>query len=76
VSFDGDRSWNRAQLEGKETEGSWRQWRYPWKASAKGPYTIAARATDSSGRVQPGATSWNHGGYLWNGIDQVHCEIA
>ncbi len=76
VSLDGGGSWNRAELEGKESEGAWQLWRYRWQASAKGAYAIAARATDSAGRVQPEVTSWNHGGYLWNGIDQVHCEIA
>ena len=76
VSLDGGRSWDRAELEGKESEGTWQLWRYRWRASTKGPYIVAARATDSSGRVQPQATPWNHGGYLWNGIDLVHCEIA
>ncbi len=76
VSLDDGRSWNRAELDGKQSDGAWQLWRYPWKASAKGSYTIAARATDSSGRVQPETTPWNHGGYLWNGFDRVHCEIA
>ena len=76
VSLDGGRSWKRAELEGKQSEGAWQLWRYRWKVSAKGTYAIAARATDSSGRVQLEVTRWNHGGYLWNGIDQVHCEIA
>ncbi len=76
VSLDDSRSWNRAELDGKQTDGAWQLWRYPWKVSAKGSYTIAARATDSSGRVQPETTPWNHGGYLWNGFDRVHCEIA
>ncbi|MGA7870286.1 MAG: hypothetical protein WCA22_05240, partial [Candidatus Binatus sp.] len=76
VSLDGGRSWARAELEGKESEGAWQLWRYRWKAATQGAYTIAARATDSSGRVQPETTPWNHGGYLWNGIDRVHCRIA
>lgn len=76
VSLDGGRSWARAELEGKQSEGAWQVWRYRWRAATKGSYVVAARATDSSGRVQPVATPWNHGGYLWNGIDLVHCEIA
>jgi DMSO/TMAO reductase YedYZ molybdopterin-dependent catalytic subunit len=74
VSTDGA-SWIKADLEPQKSAGAWQLWRYLWKPAAGGKYVITARATDSEGAVQPDATPWNKGGYLWNGIQRVTCEI-
>jgi sulfite oxidase len=77
VEFATDREpgWTRAILEGEGRQGSWRRWRIEWDASRPGSHTLRARATDSLGQTQPVATPWNRSGYLWNGIDEVKCEV-
>ena len=66
--------WRAAELHGPDHEGAWRMWRMPWDATP-GTHRISARATDSSGAVQPDATPWNKSGYLWNGIESVSFEV-
>ena len=53
VSTDNGTTWNSAVKN--PTLNSWTQWSYSWTATPlplNGPYTIAARATDSNGFVQ------------------------
>jgi DMSO/TMAO reductase YedYZ molybdopterin-dependent catalytic subunit len=68
-------AWSAADVKGDERQGSWRTWIARWEASRPGTYTLRARATDSQGQTQPEVTPWNRSGYLWNGIDQVTCEV-
>ncbi len=75
VSID-RQEWQPATLHGPERAGSWRQWRFTWDALARGRHLIRVRASDSNGQVQPETSPWNRSGYLWNGIDQVSCEIG
>ena len=75
VSTDNGMSWTKAELEPQKSAGAWQLWRYHWKPTTAGKYVIAARATDSGGATQPDVTAWNKGGYLWNGIQRVTCEI-
>jgi len=73
VSVD-DGEWRTAQLHGPDHEGAWRMWRIPLKVEP-GKHRVRARATDSSGAVQPDTTPWNKSGYLWNGIESVSFEV-
>ncbi|GAA2700886.1 molybdopterin-dependent oxidoreductase [Actinoplanes palleronii] len=66
VSVDGG-AWSEAELLPTASIDTWVQWRYSWKASA-GPHSLAVRATDKTGAVQPeqratpfpdGATGWH-----------------
>jgi DMSO/TMAO reductase YedYZ molybdopterin-dependent catalytic subunit len=50
ISIDGG-AWTAATLAGEDTIDTWRQWVYPWQATA-GPHRIAVRATDKTGYVQ------------------------
>ena len=75
VSVDNGATWTKADLETQKSAGAWQLWRYQWTPARAGKYVIAARATDSSGAVQPDVTAWNKGGYLWNGIQRVTCVI-
>jgi sulfite oxidase len=70
-----DDRWRPATLLGDAEPGTWRPWRLDWEPAGQGRVVIAARATDSMGQVQPEAPPWNKSGYLWNGYDQVDCEI-
>jgi|SRR5579864_3673251 len=75
LSTGGDSTWQNATLLGDARPYSWRLWRSTWNAQKPGRYLIRVRATDSNGQVQPETTTWNKSGYLWNGIDEVSCEI-
>jgi DMSO/TMAO reductase YedYZ molybdopterin-dependent catalytic subunit len=68
VSTDGQRTWSAAQLVPGEGPLAWRRWEFNWTASAGGPATLAARATDTAGNVQPTSVAWNKFGYLMNAI--------
>jgi DMSO/TMAO reductase YedYZ molybdopterin-dependent catalytic subunit len=49
VGIDG--SWHQAKLATQDTIDTWRQWYYPWQATA-GKHTIQVRATDKTGYTQ------------------------
>jgi DMSO/TMAO reductase YedYZ molybdopterin-dependent catalytic subunit len=74
VSMDGGTTWRAVTLDPSSGLGAWQRWRLPWTPKP-GRYRILARATDSKGRAQPDVTSWNPGGYLWNAVDAVTCEV-
>ncbi len=66
VSVDGG-AWMPAELLPTASIDTWTQWRFTWKASP-GPHSLAVRATDRTGAVQPsaratpfpdGATGWH-----------------
>jgi len=70
-----DGPWSRVLFPAEPRSGTWMPWVFPWEAKP-GRYTLRARATDSSGDVQPEVSPWNRSGYLWNGIDRVTCEVV
>jgi len=49
VSVDG--TWHQATLAAQDTIDTWRQWYYPWQATA-GSHTLQVRATDKTGYTQ------------------------
>jgi DMSO/TMAO reductase YedYZ molybdopterin-dependent catalytic subunit len=70
----GEGGWVPTLLEEPSQQYAWRL----WHASINllpGNYKLRARATDSSGEVQPVKSPWNKSGYLWNGIDEVDFEV-
>lgn len=75
VSFDSGATWKAAQLGREKHKYAWRLWNFTFDAPKPGSYTIMSRATDSQGRVQPAAPSWNPGGYLNNAVDQVKIHV-
>jgi sulfite oxidase len=74
IQTEQDGRWSAAKLLGEPKPGSWVTWSIPWEARP-GRHVLRARATDSSGEVQPETTPWNRSGYLWNAIDRVTCEV-
>lgn len=77
VSLDCGRSWEQAELwQDPAHPYSWSSWSYIWHANRKGTYTIMARATDSTGRIQPQRVEWNRLGYGYNGIPVVNIQIV
>ena len=79
VSTDGGASWSAAALDqragdGGEPDWAWRRWSYGWTATP-GRYVLSARATDSSGRVQPVDPPWNRGGFANNLVQRVEVAV-
>jgi sulfite oxidase len=68
VSTDGQHTWSPARLIHGQGPYAWTRWEMNWTPAAPGPATIAARATDSAGNVQPTTATWNKFGYLMNAI--------
>lgn len=75
ISTDNGASWKQARLGHQQSRYAWRFWSYQWNAKS-GEYAILSRATDSRGRRQPIAASWNPGGYLNNSVDRVNIHVA
>ncbi|MEX2262969.1 MAG: sulfite dehydrogenase [Bryobacteraceae bacterium] len=72
VTFDGGRSWQDAQLDEPRFRLAFTRFRLPWRWDGK-PATIASRATDETGYVQPTreeliAARGTNSGYHFNGI--------
>jgi hypothetical protein len=64
ISTDGGESWIPAELIGPQAPYSWTLWEYLWEVASPGRYTLLARATSSSGQVQPAQHDPLCGGYL------------
>lgn len=69
VSVDGGKTWKPATLGADHGAYSFREYSFNWTPSAAGNQTIAVRAHDAKGHVQPDTGVWNPGGYLWNKIE-------
>ncbi|MFK4540589.1 DMSO/TMAO reductase YedYZ molybdopterin-dependent catalytic subunit [Streptomyces tendae] len=68
VSTDGGTSWRAARLHDAPRRDGWVRWSTPWRPPSPGPYTLLARATDTTGRTQPDATVHNTQGYLFDAV--------
>jgi sulfite oxidase len=76
VSVDGGKSWEKATLVGPDLgRFAWRQFALA-KNLKPGSYTIASRATDAKGNVQPEDLEANAGGYSHNGWKAPAVAIA
>ncbi|MET8223971.1 sulfite oxidase [Streptomyces sp. NPDC005301] len=68
VSTDGGARWHPARLHDTPRRASWVRWSADWRPAAPGPYTLLARATDTTGRTQPDTTVPNTQGYLFDAV--------
>jgi len=76
ISTDSGSTWQDAKLLGEPVKNAWRLWDYEWQTPANaGRHTIFARATDSSGFVQPAERSGDRGTYMINHLLPVEVEI-
>jgi len=55
VSTDGGSTWQTAAVLTSYVPNVWRHWEFNWSPSAPGTYTLAARAINTAGAVQPEA---------------------
>jgi DMSO/TMAO reductase YedYZ molybdopterin-dependent catalytic subunit len=76
VSEDGAKTWREAQLGEDHGTYSFRTWEAKWTPKIPGNYTLAVRATDEKGNMQPDEGVWNPGGYLWNRIEKQEIVVG
>jgi len=78
ISIDGGKHWKEALLDdGRAGRYAFRAFRYTIDPTTKGKLTIMAKAINRLGKEQPFAKDvpWNHGGYKYNGIDEVTVNV-
>jgi DMSO/TMAO reductase YedYZ molybdopterin-dependent catalytic subunit len=79
VSVDGGKTWDEALLDdGSQGRYGYRAFRYSFKPTEFGKITLMSKAISKLGEEQPFAKDikWNHGGYKYNGIDEVTVEVV
>ncbi|WP_373071448.1 molybdopterin-dependent oxidoreductase [Sulfurimonas sp.] len=76
VSTDGGETWEDALIK-KAGRYAYQAFRFAFKPTKYGKVKIMAKAIDNLGNEQPLAKNvlWNHGGYKYNGIDEVTVEV-
>ena len=77
VSTDFGATWQPTKLSAPKNPYDWQRWTATVKLPSEGYYEIWARATDSSGIMQPHiAGNWNPQGYAGNAMHRVAIRIA
>ena len=76
ISDDAGKNWNEARLGEDHGPYSFRTWETQWTPKTPGRYSVAVRATDEKGDVQPDEPVWNPGGYLWNKIERQEILVG
>jgi sulfoxide reductase catalytic subunit YedY len=77
ISTDGGKTWDEALLKQENGRYAYTEFRYAFKPTKYGKLTFMAKAINRLGDEQPFAKDigWNHGGYKYNGIDEVAVEV-
>jgi len=78
ISTDGGKTWDEALLKQDNGRYAYTEFRYAFKPTKYGKLTFMAKAINRLGDEQPFAKEigWNHGGYKYNGIDEVTVEVV
>lgn len=76
ISYDFGATWVSTDVAEPANGGAWQRWRKTITLPQAGYYEIWARATDSTGRMQPFAIDWNPKGYLNNSFHRIAVTVA
>ncbi len=76
VSTDDGRTWTPAMLGDEPDQHVWRLWEHRWTPRERGEHVLLARATDSSGRVQPLAHDLNHENYMVHHAFRISVRVV
>jgi hypothetical protein len=76
VSTDGGTTWKHARFHGVNVPRAWARWSFEWTPPAAGAYTLQARATDTTGAVQPVTVPFNDAGYGFSAIVRHPVVVA
>ncbi|HEV2299863.1 MAG TPA: molybdopterin-dependent oxidoreductase [Candidatus Acidoferrales bacterium] len=69
-------TWREAKLGEDLGPYAFRTWEISWRPEKPGKYSLATRATDEKGNLQPDEGVWNPGGYLWNKIERQEVTVG
>jgi sulfoxide reductase catalytic subunit YedY len=77
ISIDNGKTWKDALLKQEHGRYGYTEFRYTYKPTTKGKVKFMAKAINVLGDEQPLPQDmlWNHGGYKYNGIDNVEIEV-
>ena len=77
ISTDEGKTWQKADLDKSPGRYAFLPFKLTFKPKVQGKVKIMAKAVSLSGEEQPLAkdVKWNHGGYKYNGIDEVTIEV-
>jgi DMSO/TMAO reductase YedYZ molybdopterin-dependent catalytic subunit len=70
-----DEPWQPARMLGEPRRHSWQWWELITSVGRPGSHLVRARASDTSGRVQPETPEWNRLGYCNNAIQKVPITV-
>lgn len=74
ISTDGGQIWAKAELLDVPQNGVWQRWRYVWQVpQQQGEVQLVARATDSTGQIQPTTHDPGRMNYMIN--KQLHIPV-
>ena len=77
VTVDFGRTWQRADLKTARNRYGWQRWRARLQIRKAGYYEVWARATDSTGEMQPMVVpGWNPKGYLNNAMPRIAIDVG
>ncbi len=76
LSLDFGRSWISAALEDPRNPYAWQRFRRTLTFPQPGYYEVWARASDTKGRQQPFAITWNPKGYLNNAMHRIVVRVV
>ena len=77
VSIDFGRTWKKANLRKPINPYAWQNWSAILQFPVQGYYEVWARATDSSGVMQPMVVpGWNPSGYLNNAMHRIAVNVS
>ena len=77
VSIDYGATWMKCDLKGPKNRLAWQRWFAEITFPQKGYYEVWARATDTSGRMQPMVVpGWNPKGYLNNACHRIAVRVV
>jgi DMSO/TMAO reductase YedYZ molybdopterin-dependent catalytic subunit len=77
VSYDFGQTWVSAKLSAPRNAYAWQRWEAQFALPSKGYYEIWARATDSTGTMQPMVVpGWNPKGYLNNAAHRIAVMVV
>lgn len=71
ISDDGSRHWQTATLSKSLGKYAFQEWQSVWKPTEKGKVALQVRARNRAGEQQPGASTWNPGGYARNVVETI-----
>lgn len=78
LSLDGGKTWRAARLDdAKPAPYAWTRWSWDWMVAAAGEFSLTVRATDASGRQQPGERAANRVDNLeWDAWQTIRVKVS